>query len=207
VRSSPARTPFHALRSAALAVAIVALAAGAHVLSGGALPVTPVLLAVLALTGLVTTLATRFKLGFPVIAFLLGAGQLVLHEAFMAFGPLMGPAPESPAHHLAAEHVSPPLGAETVHFHEADTPLSWLMLTGHALATAASALLLAKGEQALWQLEAWLRPLLRLIRLVFRPDAGSAAVAFSAPAVFIPRPWRNLRQDSRRGPPAVVVPS
>jgi hypothetical protein len=91
VRSSPARTPFHALRSAALAVAIVALAAGAHVLSGGALPVTPVLLAVLALTGLVTTLATRFKLGFPVIAFLLGAGQLVLHEAFMAFGPFMGP--------------------------------------------------------------------------------------------------------------------
>jgi hypothetical protein len=107
---------------------------------------------------------------------------------------------------LAAEHLSPPLGTETVHFHEVDTPLSWLMLTGHALATAASALLLAKGEQALWQLAAWLRPLLQLIRLIFRPDAGNAAVAFSAPAVFIPRPWRNLRQDSRRGPPAVVVP-
>jgi hypothetical protein len=207
VHASHARTPFHAMRSGALAVAIVALAAGAHVLSGGALPVAPVLLAVLALTGLVTTLATRFRLGFPVIAALLGAGQLVLHEAFTAFGPLAVPAPGSSAHHLAAEHLSPPLGAETVHFHEVDTPLSWLMLTGHALATAASALLLAKGEQALWQLEAWLRPLLQLLRLIFRPDAGSSPVAFSAPAVFIPRPWRNLRQDSRRGPPAVVVPS
>ncbi|MDQ0030929.1 hypothetical protein [Arthrobacter bambusae] len=207
MRASHARTPFHALRSAALAVAIVALAAGAHVLSGGALPVAPVLLAVLALTGLVTTLATRFKLGLPVIAALLGAGQLVLHEAFTAFGPLTGPAPGSPPHHLAAGHAPPPLGAETVHFHEVDTPWGWLMLTGHALATAASALLLAKGEQALWQLEGWLRPLLQLLRLIFRPDVGSSAVAFSEPAVFIPRPRRNLRQDSRRGPPAAVVPS
>ncbi|UKA63296.1 hypothetical protein [Arthrobacter sp. FW306-04-A] len=205
MRASHARTPFHAMRSGALAVAIVALAAGAHVLSGGALPVAPVLLAVLALTGLVTTLATRFKLGFPVIAALLGAGQLVLHEAFTAFGPLAVAAPGSPAHHMGVEHLAPALGTGTMHLHELDTPLSWLMLTGHAIATAASAFLLARGEQALWQLAAWLRPLLQLLRLVFRPDAGSSAVAFSAPAVFIPRPWRNLRQDSRRGPPAVVV--
>lgn len=202
-----ARTPFHAMRSGALAVATVALAAGAHVLAGGALPVAPVLLAVLALTGLITTLATRFKLGFPAIAALLGAGQLALHEAFTAFGPLTVAAPGSPAHHLAAEHLSPPLGAGAVHLHEVDTPLSWVMVSGHALATAASVLLLAKGEQALWQLAAWLRPLLQLIRLVFRPDAGSSARTFGAPAVFIPRPWRNLRQDSRRGPPAVVVTS
>ncbi|WP_028265818.1 hypothetical protein [Arthrobacter sp. MA-N2] len=205
MRISPVRTPFHAMRSSALAVAIVALAAGAHVLSGGELPVAPVLLAVLALTGLATTLATRFKLGFPAIAMLLGAGQLALHEAFTAFGPLTGLAPRSPEHHLAAEHFSAPLGAETTHLHETDTPLSWLMLMGHAVATAASAMLLAKGEQALWQLAAWLRPLLQLIRLIFRPDAGNSAQAFSAPTVFLPRPWRNLRQDSRRGPPAVVV--
>ncbi|WAH99308.1 hypothetical protein [Arthrobacter sp. MMS18-M83] len=203
--TSHARTPFHAIRSGAIAIAIVALAAGAHVLAGGELPVAPVLLAVLALTGLVTTLATRFKLGFLSVAALLGAGQLALHEAFTAFGPLTVAAPGSPAHHMGVEHLAPALGAGTMHLHELDTPLSWLMLGGHALATAASAFLLAKGEQALWQLAAWLRPLLQLIRLVFRPDAGSAAVAFSAPAVFIPRPWRNLRQDSRRGPPAVVV--
>lgn len=205
MRASHARTPFHAIRSGALAIAIVALAAGAHVLAGGELPVAPVLLAVLALTGLITTLATRFKLGFLSVAALLGAGQLVLHEAFTAFGPLAVAAPGSPAHHMGVEHLAPALGAGTMHLHEIDTPLSWLMLGGHALATAASAFLLARGEQALWQLAAWLRPLLQLIRLVFRPDAGSSAVALSAPAVFIPCPWRNLRQDSRRGPPAVVV--
>ena len=180
--------------------------AGAHVLSGGALPVAPVLLAVLALTGLVTTLATRFKLGSPVIAALLGAGQLLLHEAFTAFGPLTVPAPGSPAHHSAAEHLSPPLGTETVHFHEVDTPLSWLMLVAHVLATLASAVVLAKGEEALWQLAAWLRPFpVAAHPAVFRPDAGASPVAVGAPEVFIPRPWRNLRQDSRRGPPAVVV--
>ncbi|MCX2748349.1 hypothetical protein OOZ51_11045 [Arthrobacter sp. MI7-26] len=205
MRTSHARTPFHAIRSGALAVAIVALAAGAHVLAGGELPVAPVLLAVLAFTGLVTTLATRFKLGFLSVAALLGAGQLALHEAFTAFGPLAVAAPGSPAHHMGVEHLAPALATGTMHLHELDTPLSWLMLTGHALATAASAFLLARGEQALWQLAAWLRPLLQLIRLVFKPDAGSSAVAFSAPAVFIPHPWRNLRQDSRRGPPAVVV--
>lgn len=205
MRAPHARTPFHAIRSGALAVAIVALAAGAHVLAGSELPVAPVLLAVLALTGLITTLATRFKLGFLSAAALLGTGQLALHEAFTAFSPLAVAAPGSPTHHMGVEHLAPALGTGTMHLHELDTPLSWLMLTGHALATAASAVLFARGEQALWQLAAWLRPLLQLIRLVFRPDAGSSAEAFSAPAVFIPRPWRNLRQDSRRGPPAVVV--
>ena len=205
MRASHARTPFHAIRSGALAVAIVALAAGTHVLAGGELPVAPVLLAVLALTGLITTLVTRFKLGFLSVAALLGAGQLALHEAFTAFSPLTVAAPGSPAHHMGVEHLAPALGTGTMHLHELDTPLSWLMLGGHALATAASAFLLAKGEQALWQLAAWLQPLLQLIRLIFRPDARSSAEAFSAPAVFIPRPWGNLRQDSRRGPPAVVV--
>ncbi|BAS14507.1 hypothetical protein AHiyo8_28100 [Arthrobacter sp. Hiyo8] len=38
MRASHARTPFHAMRSVALAVAIVVLAAGAHVLSGVRFP-------------------------------------------------------------------------------------------------------------------------------------------------------------------------
>lgn len=205
MRPPHARTPFHALRSAALSVTIVALAAGAHVLGGGQLPAAPVLFALLALTGLATTLATRFKLGFPALAALLGAGQLGLHEAFTAFSPLSVAVPGQSGHHLGTGSAVPGIEAGAVHLHELDAPLGWLMLTGHVLASAASAMVLAKGEQALWQLAAWLRPLLRVLRLVFRPDVGSSPVAFGAPELFTPRPWRNLRQDSRRGPPAVVV--
>jgi len=54
-------------------------------------------------------------------------------------------------------------------------------------------------------LAAWLRPLVAVPTLLFRPDAGASPIVVGAPDVFLPRPWRNLRQDSRRGPPAVVV--
>ena len=84
-----ARAPFHALRSAMVALTVLSLAAGAHTLAGGQLPSPGILLALLALTGLASTTATRLKLNLPALAGLLGAGQLVLHEAFTAFS---GPA-------------------------------------------------------------------------------------------------------------------
>jgi hypothetical protein len=78
------------------------------------------------------------------------------------------------------------------------------MLVAHILATAGCALLLAKGEDALWALAAWLRPLVRLPEAI-APDAVAAPAVPGAPPVFPFRPWRNLRQDSRRGPPSAVV--
>ncbi len=84
-----ARAPFHALRSAMVALTVLSLAAGAHTLAGGQLPSPGILLALLALTGLASTTATRLKLNLPAMAGLLGAGQLVLHNAFTAFS---GPA-------------------------------------------------------------------------------------------------------------------
>ena len=87
-----ARAPFHALRSAMVALTVLSLAAGAHTLAGGQLPSPGILLALLALTGLASTTATRLKLNLPALAGLLGAGQLVLHEAFTAFsGPALSP--------------------------------------------------------------------------------------------------------------------
>ncbi|WP_120522722.1 hypothetical protein [Arthrobacter celericrescens] len=200
------RVPFHALRSGALALAVLSLAAGAHVIAGGTLPAFPVLLALLALTALATTLATRFKLGLPAVAALLGGGQVLLHEAFTALGPVAaGPVAEAPHVHHAVQ--LPVIGDAAQHLHGLDTSLGWFMLAAHVLATAASALLFAKGEQALWQLASWLRPLWRVLALLFVPDAGTRRARAGAPSAFTPRPWRNLRQDSRRGPPAVVVPS
>ncbi len=204
MRTSRTRAPFHALRSGAISLVIVLLAAGAHVVGGGTLPTAPVLLALVALTALVATLATRFKLNLVAMAGLLGAGQLALHEAFTALTPITAIGPGA-NHHLGGESLSPGVDIATTHTHELGTAFGAMMLVGHVLATVASAVILTKGEDALWQLAAWLRPLFALPTLVFRPDAGASPVAPGTPDVFIPRPWRNLRQDSRRGPPAVVV--
>ena len=212
MRTAQVRSPFQALRSATVASTILVLAAGAHVLAGGQLPAPGILLALLALTGLVSTAATRLKLSFPAMAGLLGTGQVVLHEAFSAFstpGTLTtaatgGPAP---AHHPGLGTVplgTVPLAAGHVQLHELDSVLAVSMLIGHALATLACALLLAKGEDALWSLAAWLRPLTQLPAPAALPPIAAPASP-SWPDASVPLPWRNLRRDCRRGPPAAAV--
>ncbi|MDQ0924952.1 hypothetical protein QF038_003460 [Pseudarthrobacter sp. W1I19] len=203
MRTQRARPPFHFLRASTVATVILALASGAHLAGGGELPAPVILLAVLALTTLASTTATRLQLGFPAMAALLGSGQLALHEVFTAFG-APGPAGGAPtlhAGHLAGADVLP---AALGHAHAAEPASGPLMLAAHAVATLVCALLLAKGEEALWALATWLRPLAALPHAV-APDAVPTAFA-SFPTAAAPRPpWRNLRQDSRRGPPPAVV--
>jgi hypothetical protein len=204
VRTPPARAPFHRLRSAMIAATMVALAAFAHLVAGGQLPAPGILLAVVALTGLASTAATRLKLSLPAMTGLLATGQLVLHEAFTAFGgTLPGPAGTAAPHHQVP--VLLPVGRQG-HFqpHELDSSFAVLMFAGHMLATLACALLLAKGEDALWSLAAWLRPLIQLPAPV-ASDVVAAPAASGWPADSAPLPWRNLRLDCRRGPPAAVV--
>ncbi len=198
-----ARTPFHFLRAAALSTGILTLAGGAHVLGGGDLPAPGILLAILALTVLTATTATRLRLNLAAMVGVLGAGQLLLHELFTAFSTPVLAAGHAGAvpHHLAGAAL-PALDA-AAHVHTPSTG-GVLMLAGHAAATAACALLLAKGEAALWALAAWLRPLVRLPETV-TPDAGPPRAVPGPPAVLPHRPWRNLRPDSRRGPPSAVV--
>ena len=69
------RTPFHFLRATAVATVILTLAAGAHLAAGGELPAPAIMLAVLSLTALGSTTATRLRLGFPALAVLLGGGS------------------------------------------------------------------------------------------------------------------------------------
>ncbi|MDF2051752.1 hypothetical protein [Arthrobacter sp. Cr_A7] len=205
------RTPFHGFRSSALATGIFALAAGAHLAGGARLPAPGILLAVLALTALVSTAATRLRLAFPAMAALLAAGQLVLHELFTAFGrPGLAAAPGFPldGHQHAGSHAaSAELAALAAHVGPADPGSAPLMLAAHAVATLGCALLLARGEAALWALAAWLRPLAALPQAVAPSADGPVAETFP-PDAAPRRPWRNLRQDNRRGPPsAVVLPS
>ncbi|QDY89310.1 hypothetical protein E7Y32_03110 [Arthrobacter sp. UKPF54-2] len=208
MRTSPARTPFHSLRSAMVATTIVALAAAAHVVGGGQLPAPAILAAFLALTGLVSTAATRLKLNIPAMTGLLGAGQVVLHEAFAAFSaPIAGAVTRSghfgtPGHHDGG--IPLPVPAGHLQPHALDSALALSMFAGHTLATLACALLLARGEDALWQLAAWLRPLVQLPAPVTpRPVALRALPLW--PAESLPLPWRNVRRECRRGPPAVVA--
>ncbi|WP_426998159.1 hypothetical protein [Pseudarthrobacter sp. N5] len=215
MRTHHGRPPFHSLRAAVVAASIVALAACAHVLGGGQLPSPGILMAAaMALTGLAATAATRLKLTFPAMLVVLGAGQLVLHEIFSApVGTVSAADPGAPLHHASGGPVAGPGSTAALldpvqlsadHLHQLDSPASSVMLAAHVLATVAIALLLARGEAALWALAAWLRPLVRLPDAIM-PDAATAPAAAAAPAVTTLRPWRNLRQDSRRGPPSAVV--
>lgn len=201
------RTPFHLLRASALATGILTLAAGAHVAGGGQLPASGILLAILALTGLASTAATRLKLSFPAMAGLMGGGQLALHELFAMFSmPAQpsGPVAAYAGHQHGVPSLPPDLLALAGHVGPADPSSGSLMLAAHALATLGCALLLAKGEAALWALAGWLRPLTGLPAPLDFNIAGPVPAALP-PAAAPLRPWRNLRQDSRRGPPSAVV--
>jgi hypothetical protein len=166
------------------------------------------MLAVLALTALVSTAATRLRLALPAMAALLGAGQVALHELFTMLGPPVLTAAPGLSHgdhqHAGGMAVPAELAALAGHLNPADPGSPPLMLAAHAMATLGCALLLAKGEAALWALAAWLRPLAALPRAV-TPDAVTPVTAAFPPAAVPRSPWRNLRQDSRRGPPSAVV--
>jgi hypothetical protein len=198
-----------------VATAILTLAAGAHLAGGGALPAPTVMLAVLALTALGSTTATRLRLRFPAAAALLAGGQLALHEVFAAASvPAAAAGSGTATPH--ASHLSGAAGLPAVLDHLYGTGIYGteiygtgatsgpLMLAAHILATLGSALLLAKGEDALWALAAWLRPLVALPRPAAY-DGGAAPLVPFAPSAVPLRPWRNLRQDSRRGPPSAVA--
>lgn len=214
MRTNHGRPPFHFLRAVALSTGVLTLAAGAHVAGGGGLPSSGILLAVLALTVLGATTITRLRLSFPAMLTVLGAGQFILHGAFTAFsssGPAASPlTPGLHGGHLAAAITglaidsAAPVIAASGHVHDSGSAVGILMLLTHALATAACALLLAKGEAALWALAAWLKPLVRLPEAV-TPDDGMPPAVSGPPTVLPLRPWRNLRQHSRRGPPSAVV--
>ncbi|WP_427016314.1 hypothetical protein ACQCSX_16320 [Pseudarthrobacter sp. P1] len=210
-------SPFRLLRSAAIGATILSLAAAAHVLAGGMLPDPLILAALAALTGLVSTVATRIRVSLPAMLGLLGAGQLALHQGFDLLSGGTGPSVPMPALHdhslsaaaqtaaafqqaTAAGMAGPAMSATTM----ADHGGGFAMTAAHALATVATAVVLARGEAALWALAQWLRPLLTPAADVVRPLPLAHALPVPG-TVAVPRPWRYLRSHSRRGPPAAAA--
>jgi len=194
------RAPFRFSRALAVTTASFSLAAGAHVLAGGTLPAPEILLGLLVLALAPVMILAKAKITAPVMMVLLGAGQLALHQAFDAFT-------------VSAAFV--PTASEHLHGHEAaGTVVTGPLMTGHtaapgalmlalhALATLVTALILARGEAAVWALAAWLRPLVRLLAAMVLPVLPEVP---APPVVFVPSRWRSLRLPARRGPPSCFL--
>jgi len=161
------RAPFRFPRAVAFTAAMFALATGAHLLAGGSLPGPAIFAGLVALVLAPVMILANIRITAPVMAGLLGAGELVLHEAFNALSVSSGVAPVAGGH----LHGTGPVPLSTVApMPEHAAAPGALMLILHVAATLATALVLARGEAAVWSLAAWLRPLIRILTAVVIPD-------------------------------------
>lgn len=222
--TSPAAGALRLVRALAVALVVVALAAGGHVLAGGAAP-SPLLLGAggVAVLLAATVLAGRRLSGTRIVA-LLGLGQAGLHT-LLALSPApacaeavhaaaTGPAGHAvyagPAAHAghAAQGIADAAPAAAGlcataggHAHAGDALLAGgtAMLAAHVAATALTAVLLLHGERALWSLWGWLLPAVRVVRAAPLPVFPRLPRPEAALRV-APRPVL-LDAASRRGPP------
>lgn len=212
--------PFRLLRTTVVGTTILGLAAGAHLLAGGTLPAPAIMTAILALHILCSTVATKFRLSPITMTVLLASSQLVLHQAFevlshgahAAATPGASAATDALSHHgMSAEAHASALLAQALPFATSGAQslghtgqMSTGMWAAHIAATLATAALLAYGENALWSLANWLRPLYRRAAVVLEIPAKPTRPAI-LPRPLPSLPWRNQRPDTRRGPPFTAV--
>jgi len=216
--SSPASGSLRGLRVAAVAVAGTVLAAAAHVAAGGSLP-SPGSVAVAAvIPGMSGLWITGRRRGWLSIAAALGAVQVVLHTWFMAG--TAGSCLVSGDSHLthvpggvdcSASGMAAMAGNAAAAGTSSQAAVGWHLAVGgsamflaHVLAVVVTALVLAAGERALWQLVAWLRPALRAACA-----AAPAVVDDRRVPVVVALPVRRLPSadlggPGRRGPPVTA---
>lgn len=192
------------LRAAATAVVIFSLATGAHLAGGAALP-NPLILGTLAVATLLTvTILSRRKLPLPAVLGVLGAGQMVLHEAFITLTTTTAVCVAASRDHFGAEqvHCAPAIGIEHAHaFPLLDSPL---MFAAHAAAVVLTALMLHSGETALELVVQWLRPLATLPRLCTYPPLADLPTIPAPLTRNYLEPLLNIRP--LRGPPLLTSP-
>lgn len=193
-----ASTHARLVRAIATAVVIFFLAAGAHLAGGAGLP-SPLILGTLAVTTLLAvTILSRKKLPLPAVLGTLGAGQVLLHQAFTTLTTTAACIPTSSVHFGPQQvHCTPAGGMEHAHaFSMFDNPL---MLAAHAGAVIVTALMLYHGEASLELAAQWLRPLAALPRLVAFPPLADLPVIPAAPVHDYLAPLLSMRL--LRGPP------
>lgn len=170
------------MRAAFVAMLTVGIAAGSHVLGGGAAPHPLTLLILSVLTAIPVHLLSGRRFGFGLLLVLLGSGQFAIHHLLMAIASMQ---PGGHPHDLAHQAAAAP----------SDGPG---MILAHLIATVLTSLLLAYGDALLWALWTLLRPLLVVHFGV------AVAMPRLLPAAPIRRPLLLLagpRPDRPRGPP------
>lgn len=205
---TPAHGPLRWVRSAALAVAAVGLAATAHTIAGGAVPGWAPLAVLTLPTVLACVVLTGRRRGAVALVAAMTMLQVALHEGFVLLAPMgCGGPTHVPATHAAMHEAVPAALMSCVATGSAarTSHLSTSMLAGHALATVLLATALARGERALWHL-----------RRLVPPSLPHAAPISPGPTIqtVLPAPvvaltaWTSVSSLVRRGPPPrpAVVP-
>ena len=184
----------------------MALASGAHVAAGGALPSMMVLALLVVPLMMAALVLTSRRCGPVLLLGSLTAAQVLVHESLMALTshvPVdMFPA-ELGAHHGAQALVSGQMSAHSASAMGGAAVAvaggwSVTMQVAHVLATLATAVLLARGEQALWLLAARLVPTLPSEPVVARCGRLQPPLLVSVPAL---RPLVVSGGPGLRGPP------
>jgi hypothetical protein len=223
--SSPASGSLRGLRVAVVAVAGTLLAAVAHLAAGGRLPSVESMMLSSVFPALGGLWLSRRRRGWLSIAAVLGGIQIVLHtwltsatatgscvirgggHAMHAMATVPCPRGTGPDLVLTSQMIGTGSGSLTGSWHGGHSAEGSLtMLLAHALAVAATALVLAAGERALWQLLQWLRPALQILRAVLAvvpPSRPRPVLVEVRPAVL--RSSADLSGPGRRGPPARLI--
>lgn len=171
------------MRAAFVAMLTVGIAAGSHVLGGGAAPHPLTLLILSVLAAIPVHLLSGRRLGFGLLLVLLGGGQFAIHHLLMAMSSMQ---PGGHPHDLAHQAAAAP----------SDGPG---MILAHVIATVLTSLLLACGDGLLWALWTLLRPLLVVAFgvVVAMPPRLLPAASIRRPLLLLAGP----RPDRPRGPP------
>ena len=192
---SPGSAPSRAVRVAVLGGASLLLATLAHRVGGGGLPPTGVLLLCGFLLGLTALLLTTRRLGFPLLLAVLGGQQVLLHALFDTATATSACGPAAAGHHaLHGLTCAPGPGMAAM--------VSWPMLVAHAVATAATAWLLARGEATWWRLAD------RVVRAAASPTSEptpNRPCRLVTPAVRRVPSAPLLTRAAPRGPPPVLA--
>lgn len=204
------------IRAGMLGAVSLLLAAGAHLAGGGELPGLPVLAFLALMTAPLLLWVTARRCRLPRVLTALGLEQVLLHAAFSVTTSAAACGASSvtvTGHHAVAVTVEPcrmfPAGAGPMPVGGmptgamAHTMDSWPMLLAHVVATSLTAIVLARGEAALWALADRIRP--RSLPSVAPVGAPAGSVGPGA-AVFGPVLSWWAGGTSPRGPPARVVP-
>ncbi|PYI38224.1 hypothetical protein CVS30_11785 [Arthrobacter psychrolactophilus] len=204
-----AHTPLRLPRALLVTTAVLGLAIAAHTAADGSLPPPAILALLAALILIPVTLLSRRRITLPAMSLILGAGQGLLHSVFSLFHGVTGHCTASSmathhGHHSNAIPDCSSLGAVAGATHHMGQDLGGApMVTAHAIAVCLTALILAHGEAALWQLLAWLRPLTAQIRP--RPLPVFTRLIVLADHATAPTLFAGLDLLAPRGPPATAA--